>query len=213
MDHPCQQCGAAVEDGRPFCPHCRAPQVRVVVAAPPTPVALQADPQGATDPLDRVEYHPPAATGLFRVALQAGMLGVIANIIPLGIGMVLTGILAALLYHRAAGQTLSSPKAARLGAMSGAIAFAVSSILTVLAIVFLHAKDQFHDVLMKAIDQRAATYGPDLQPTIQWLHTPEGFAMVLAFSMIFALFFSMLFSAIGCVIGAVLFRERNRPTF
>lgn len=183
-----------------------------MVAAPPEPANLPLE-QTASDPLDRLTYHSPAATGLFRIALQAGLLGVIANIIPLGLGMVLTGILAALLYHRAAGQTLSSVKAARLGAMAGAIAFAVSSILSVLAIVLFHAQDQFRDMLMKAIDQRAASYGPDLQPMIQWLHTPDGFAIVLALSMIFALFFSVLFSAIGCVIGAVLFRERNRPTF
>ncbi len=184
-----------------------------MVAAPPSPVTLPPESQDTADPLDRVAYHSPAATGIFRIALQAGLLGVIANIIPLGLGMVLTGILAALLYHRAAGQTLSSIKAARLGAMSGAIAFAVSSIITVLAIVFLHTQDQFRDMLMKAIDQRAASYGPDLQPMLQWLHTPQGFATMLGVSMIFALILSVLFSAIGCVIGAVLFRERNRPTF
>ncbi len=184
-----------------------------MVAEPPQPTGLPPDLQGAADPLDRLTYHPTAATGLFRIALQAGLLGVIANIIPLGLGMVLTGILAALLYHRAAGQTLSSAKAARLGAMSGAIAFAASSILSGLAIVLFHAQDHFRDMLMKAIDQRAVAYGPDLQPTLQWLHTPEGFATVLAFSMIFALVFSVLFSVIGCVVGAVMFRERNRPTF
>ena len=213
MDHPCHQCGASVEEGRPFCPHCRAPQVRVLVAEPPEPVIVGADPTTTTDPLDGLTYRPAATTGLFRVALQAGLLGVIANIIPLGLGMVLTGILAALLYHRAAGHTLSSAKAARLGAMAGAIAFAVSSVLTVLAIVFFHAQDQFHDMLLKAIDQRAALSGPEVQATLQWMHTPEGFATILAFSMIFALAFSVLFSAVGCVIGAVLFRERNRPSF
>ena len=94
--------------------------IQAAVAEPPQPTGLPPDLQGAADPLDRLTYHPTAATGLFRIALQAGLLGVIANIIPLGLGMVLTGILAALLYHRAAGQTLSSAKAARLGAMSGA---------------------------------------------------------------------------------------------
>ena len=185
----------------------------MIVAAPPAPVTLLSESQDTADPLDRVAYHSPAATGLFRIALQAGLLGVIANIIPLGLGMVLTGILAALLYHRAAGQTLSSIKAARLGAMSGAIAFAVSSIITVLAITLFHTQDEFRDMLMKAIDQRAAAHGPDLQPMLQWLHTPEGFATMLGVSMIVALILSVLFSAIGCVIGAVLFRERNRPTF
>ena len=159
-------------------------------------------------------FRAPAASGLFRVALQAGLLGVIANIIPLGLGMVLTGILAALLYHRAAGQTLAVAKAARLGAMAGAIAFAASSLLAVLGIVLFHAQDQFRDFMMKAVEQRAASQpAPDVQVALQWLHSPEGFAVALAFSMVLALLLSMLFSAIGCVIGAVLFRERSRPTF
>src|ERR1700684_2886280 len=39
VEHPCQQCGTAVEDGRPFCPQCRAPQISVKVAIPETEVA------------------------------------------------------------------------------------------------------------------------------------------------------------------------------
>src|ERR1700745_381022 len=34
MDQPCYKCGQAVEQGIPFCPHCSAPQIRVVVAEP-----------------------------------------------------------------------------------------------------------------------------------------------------------------------------------
>src|SRR5579863_1714231 len=29
MDHPCYKCGQIVEDGRPFCGQCGAPQIRV----------------------------------------------------------------------------------------------------------------------------------------------------------------------------------------
>src|SRR5437660_8446862 len=32
VEHPCQKCGTTVEDGRPFCPQCRAPQIHVQVA-------------------------------------------------------------------------------------------------------------------------------------------------------------------------------------
>lgn len=169
--------------------------------------------EAAASPLDHVAYRPHATSGLFRIALQAGLLGVIANIIPLGLGMVLTGILAALLYHRAAAQTLATAQAARLGVMSGAIAFAASSLFTGLGIILFHKQEQFRQLMMNILDQRAAAAGPDAQAALQWLHTPEGFAMMLAVSMIFALLLSMLFSAIGCVVGAVLFRERNRPTF
>ena len=29
MDHPCHKCGHSIEDGKPFCPQCGAPQIRV----------------------------------------------------------------------------------------------------------------------------------------------------------------------------------------
>src|SRR5271170_3368495 len=32
VEHSCRQCGAQVEDGRPFCPQCRAPQIHVQIA-------------------------------------------------------------------------------------------------------------------------------------------------------------------------------------
>jgi len=215
VEHSCAKCGSIVEDGRPFCPQCRAPQVRVQVAGPPEQagVAPLLDSRTTPDPLERLAYGLPVGSRLFRVALQAGLLGVIANLIPLGLGMVLTGILAALLYHRAFGQRLPAAKAGRLGAMAGAIAFAVSSLLTVLAIVVFHAQDQFRDFLMKAIDQRAASSPPEAQAVLQWMHTPNGFATVLALSTVFALALSVLLAAIGCMVGAVLFRERNRPPF
>ncbi len=78
----------------------------------------------------------------------------------------------------------------------------------------MHAQNQFRDFMIKAVEQRAANLAdPQVQATLQWLRTPEGFGTMLAFFMIFVLLLSMLFSALGCVIGAVLFRERNRPTF
>src|SRR5260370_41461737 len=96
----------------------------------------------AHDPLNPSRLRSSADPAFFRTALQAGLLGVMANVIPFGLGMVLTGILAALLYHRANAGALRGGKATRLGAMAGAIAFAATALLTVLAIVFLNAQQQ-----------------------------------------------------------------------
>ena len=42
MEQPCYKCGQTVEEGIPFCPHCSAPQIRVVVAEPaPPPLAIR----------------------------------------------------------------------------------------------------------------------------------------------------------------------------
>lgn len=213
VDHPCEQCGTDVEDGRPFCPKCRAPQVRVAVAELPA-IPVVAPPDLSIEP-DQLR-HPSLATSadpaFFRTALQAGLLGVMANLIPFGLGMVLTGILAALLYHRAQAGTLRSAKAARLGAVAGAIAFATTALLTVLAIVLLNTKQQFQDLMMKALEQSVANQSdPEVQTFLQWIHTARGFEIVFALGMVGAVLLSMLLSAVGGVIGSALFRDRNRP--
>jgi hypothetical protein len=168
----------------------------------------------AVDPLNPPRLPSSSDPSLFRTALQAGLLGVMANLIPFGLGMVLTGILAALLYHRASGGMLVTGKAARLGAMAGAIAFAATALLTVLTVVLLHAQEQFHDIMMKALEKGIANPSdPQVQSFLQWLHTPQGFGIVLAFGMVGALLLSMLFSAAGAVIGSMLFRDRGRTPF
>jgi len=135
-----------------------------------------------------------------------------ANLIPYGLGMVLTGIIAVLLYHRVNAGSLRGGRAARLGAVAGAIAFAATAFLTVLAIVVLNSQQQFHDVMMKAIEQSVARQsGTDVQPFLQWIHTPPGFDTMLAIGMVAALLLSMLFSAAGGLIGSTLFRDRKQP--
>ena len=185
--------------------------MRVLVAEPPEPVLPPSPEREGSDPLERLTYRPTSTSGLFRVALQAGLLGVIANVIPFG--MLLTGILAALLYHRAAGQTLTTGKAVRLGAMAGAVASSAFLFVVLAATFFFHAEQQLHDFLIKALNQAAAMSSPDVQSTIQSLQAPEGFATLVVAFVISALLTSIIFSAIGCIVGAVLFRERNRPTF
>src|SRR5579864_1332993 len=49
MEQPCYKCGQPVEEGIPFCPHCSAAQIRVIVAeSAPSPVAA-ADPSPTPD--------------------------------------------------------------------------------------------------------------------------------------------------------------------
>jgi hypothetical protein len=40
MEQPCYKCGQMVEEGRMFCPNCRAPQIRVLVAEPVAAASL-----------------------------------------------------------------------------------------------------------------------------------------------------------------------------
>ncbi len=212
MEHPCEKCGTQVEDGRPFCPNCGAPQVRVEMA----PLDLESHPAPAL----RSSFPGYGAPGVgprrsfARSAWQAGLLGVIANIIPFGLGMVLTGIVAGWIQQRAEGQKLETGRAAGLGAAAGAIAFGLTALITVVTVLVLHLQSQFRDLMLKTVEQRVGNPSdPQMQAAVQWLHTPEGFAIALVFSLFFALLVSMLFSAAGCMIVAALSRERKPPPF
>ena len=201
-----------IEDGRPFCPQCHAPQVRVEIAseAAASGVTPEADRRAGPDPLHRIALHASSGPSFFRVAWQAGLLGVIANIVPYGFGMILTGMLAPLLHHRAGGTRLPTATAARLGAMAGGIAFALT---LVLKIVLLGERQQYRDLMMKALERSAANPDPAVQAALQWLHTPQGFAVALTFGMVGALILCMLVSAVGGLIGAKIFDDRPRPPF
>jgi hypothetical protein len=54
MEHSCSQCGTTVEDGSPFCPNCHAPQIKVPVRPPTSPVSERLTP-GTPD-----DVQPPA---------------------------------------------------------------------------------------------------------------------------------------------------------
>src|SRR5260370_20626708 len=60
VEHPCQKCGTAVEDGRPFCPQCRAPQIHVQVAI--------SDAEGAASSNPAVGEFSPAIAVETRLA-------------------------------------------------------------------------------------------------------------------------------------------------
>jgi hypothetical protein len=178
----------------------------------PAPAPPETDLDIVAEPLGSARLPSSSDPFFFRTALQAGLLGVMANFIVPGPGMLLTGMMAALLYHRANTGRLRGAKAARLGAMAGAISFGASALLAVMAVVLLHSQQQVREFIMKAAEQSVANPSdPDLQATLRWLHTPEGFSAYLALIMASLLIFSMLFSALGGVIGSTLFRDRGRP--
>src|SRR5438132_11560514 len=113
VEHPCQECGTTVEDGRPFCPQCRAPQIHVQVASPDAEVAAglnsalgESSPAIAAETTVASSQTRQASSGsamgrgkAVRAALKAGVLGVFIGMIPL-LGMVLTGALAVFFYRR-----------------------------------------------------------------------------------------------------------------
>ena len=197
-----------MEDGRPFCAHCRAPQVRVMIAAPPEPTIVSSsdsdsDSQSPAVSAARVNAGLDRKIAV-RAALLAGLLGLVIGLIPF-VGIVLTGALAVVLYRRAGGSALSAGAASRLGAAAGTVSFAISSFFMMVRIVVFHAQQEYQDAMMKV----AQTFGldpngPDVQEMIHMMTTPMGLAVTLIFSFILG----VALAAIGGAVAASLGRGR-----
>ncbi len=221
VDHPCQQCGTTVEDGRPFCPQCRAPQIHVQVAIPEAgPAALNPEPHEPSPeiPLEtRLASSKPRQTlygGMMdrsiavRAALKAGVLGMFIGIIPF-LGIVLTGALAVVFYRRESGFVLPAPLASRLAGAAGVVSFAINALLIAIRILVFHAQREYTELILKIAQKFGANAAdPDFQTTIHNLFTPSGLAIAFLFGMIF----TVVLASVGGALASLFLRPRHPRT-
>lgn len=219
MEHPCHKCGAAVEDGSPFCRQCGAPQIRVPgvealepsVPGPPaiTPTESAPDVPGLP-PVMMSDRRPPAVQ--WAHALPGAALGGVVSLLSLlpfavlapafgGLGFFLGGALAVLLYRRHVKSHLSAGAGAKIGAASGAFAFLYVAI--VMIGILQYNPEAWRKAMVDTAPQLTAR-GYDaqkLQQLLEQIKTPEGLtSMVVAF-----LFYGFLIMIIGSSIGGALY--------
>jgi hypothetical protein len=202
-----------VEDGRPFCPECRAPQIHVQVADTDTvgvdaetSVAAQSPPIRIPQVTD-FEHTHELRPGLFhqraavKAAIWAGCAGSFIGIIPV-IGIVLTGALAVYLYRREARSSPAPAMGARLGGAAGIVLFAVNAIF-IIPIVVMHAQRECIEALTQVMQKLGIdTTNAQFQAGIGDLFTPAG----LAKSFVVA----VILTAVGGALGALVMREPPR---
>jgi hypothetical protein len=210
VEHACQQCGTEVEDGRPFCPQCRAPQIHVQITVPEVvvPELNSAAAEWSPEPV-RAEYsdRPVLSANTIdsgaavRVALKAGLAGVLISIIimPL-IGILLAGVLAVYFYRREKGVVLPAALGARLGGAAGVVCFIISLLLVTIHILAFHAQQLYIDGFLKA----AQTFGnnpsdPVVQASLHNLLTPVGLAITFFFAMLFVIVLASIGGALASV--------------
>ena len=211
MDHPCEKCGAVVEDGRPFCPQCRAPQIHVQMTASAgevlAPANDVADPPIHSRQANDFDRSHGTRAGLIdqraamRSALKAGAIGTFIGMIP-GFGVLLTGSLSVYFYRRKTGSAPTAATGVRLGAAAGIVLFALNAIF-VIPIVAFHRQQESIDAvtnLLRQLGMNAAI--PQFQAVIREQFTPAG----LARSFVIAL----LLSSIGGALGALIMRRPPR---
>lgn len=223
MEQPCYKCGQMVEEGRPFCPHCLAPQIRVVVAEP-APVAASfgespasapaqpARPANETVPVLALPMHWSHA--LKPCALAAVVASVLMLLgLNLLVAMFSVGFLAVVFYRQfQPNLEVRAWAGARLGALSGLLWFATSAILEAIVVLVMHKGPEIRKGLLEAIDQAASrTADPQMLAVFEKLRTPEGLEFLLIFFLIFGFFTAIVLGAAGGALsGSVLGRRAKR---
>lgn len=185
-----------------FCKHCGAPQIRVNIEPGPSPESdLEATPAGLTVQTLRTRGEAPKA---LSVALLAGLLEAFFTLF--GLGILVGGFLAVVLYRRRTLlPNLSAGMGARLGLISGAIGFGIFAVFRAIGLMVLHNGPELRAEVMKALEQSASQYpAAQIQPTLQYLQSSQGWALIVAMSTLFTLTAFLLISTLGGVIAAAV---------
>lgn len=223
MEHPCHQCGAAVEDGTAFCKQCGAPQIRVMGeerSPEPLPPGTPADAQPPAEPVPLGGAPPAPAPGIdwsqaVPAAALAGFFLAISWVIPfLGFLMWLVagGVLGIAMYRRRVPQASLTPGfGARIGAVTGLFGFGVFAVLFGLELLVTRGSGNFRQLLQQVIEQAAARNpDPRTQQAIQQLMTPAGLALMVTIVLVFFLAAFLALSSVGGAIGAWLLGKTPR---
>ena len=223
MDHPCHKCGHNIEDGKAFCSQCGAPQIRVTAPEAPVelltaggnafpPLAHQAEPDFTGVPISplpaRWSYALRPCALAASVAVILMFLGLNPFVAALG-----AGFLAATFSQRRSPTTVIRPAlAARLGAFSGLLLFGISTILETLVVVILHKGPEIRSEMMEKVQQAAARYpGPQVEPFLEFVKSPGGFASMMVASLVLGLVAFLILGGVGGAVSAAFTGKRNRP--
>jgi len=220
MEHPCYKCGQTVEEGIAFCPHCAAPQIRVVVAEPaPVPLTFAAATTAQESaPLPASQTVPVLALPMqwseaFRPCALAALVASLLMALGLNpfVAMFSVGFLAVVFYRqRRRGVVLKPRTGAGLGALAGLLWFAISSILEALVVILFHKGPELSSELVKRIQQAASqTSDPQVLAVFDRLKSPGGLEVLMLTGLVFAFLASIVLGGLGGLLGGAILGRRD----
>jgi hypothetical protein len=217
MEQPCYKCGQSVEEGIPFCPHCSAPQIRVMIAEPalnPAAASLGSATLPASQVLPSIAVPISWSSSLQPCALAAliaSVVMVLRLVVPL-IAVFGAGFLAVSFYRRRAPEAaIHARSGARLGAICGFLSFGITTVMESVAAIVLHRGEEIRQTILQGIQQAAVRYpDPQMQPTIEFLRSPAGLVLMLIFLLFFAFVVSLLLGSLGGALGGAALGRRDR---
>lgn len=223
MDHPCYKCGHSVEDGRPFCSQCGAPQIRVAMPEGVTPAAAESVlssplPIFASESVsvDSIMLSPgivwPRALRACLVAALVAILVTSLRLVAPLLAVFCTGSFAVVFYRtRNPSWRANASSGAQLGAISGLLFSAILAIFATLIVVILQAGGDVRQQMIEALQQVASrSTDPQIQSALDVLKRPEGLGAKLTQGVAIL---SVLSIALGSLAGALtglFLGRRNR---
>jgi len=217
MEQPCYKCGQEVDEGRVFCPHCKAPQIRVVLAGPAAAIPATSPVQqgeltaSETVPVIAVPMRWNQAAQPCAVAAFIAALGMVLRLIVPVIAAIGAGFLAVALYRRRNPEIAVHARAgARLGAISGFFCAGITAILGTLRVAILHEGGKIRAFLLDTVQQAGRNPDPDLQASLDFFRSPTGLALMLVFLFILVLIVLILLGMLGGALGGAGLGRRDR---
>ncbi len=221
MEQPCYKCGQLLDEGRPFCPHCTAPQIRVIVAEP-----VGAMPFSEAAVLPQMQPALPATETVPVLALSmrwsqalkpCALAALVASVLMLlGLNLLVAmfsvGFLAVVFYRQGhPGAEIKAWGGARLGALSGLLWFATSAVLEAVVVLLMHKGPEIRKALMDAIDQAASrTTDPQVIAVFDRFKSADGLEFLMVFFLIFGFFAAIVLGAGGGALGERVLGRRNK---
>jgi hypothetical protein len=221
MEQPCYKCGQAVEQGVPFCPHCSAPQIRVVIAEAVTagvafPDATLASEGAVVAPsVPRLAISSPWSLAVRPCALAAliAAAGMVFKLVVPVIAVIGAGFLAVSIYRRNnPTASLRAGTGARLGALCGLFCSAMTAVLGALRVLALREGNEIRKTMLDVVQQSASRYSdPQSQAALDFLRSPAGLALFMIVLVIFGCLMFILMGTAGGALGAAVLGRRDRP--
>jgi hypothetical protein len=221
MEQSCYKCRQAVEEGTAFCPHCSAPQIRVVIAEPAAPLAYAAAGAESQDStaLPASQIVPVLALPMqWSQALRPCALAALVASLLMSLGlnpfvaMFSVGFLAVVFYRQSQrGIMIKTSSGAALGAFGGLLWFAMSSIFEALVVIFLHKGPELRNELLAKIQQAASqTSDPQVVAVFERFKSQGGLEFLMLMGLVFAFLASIVLGSLGGALGGAILGRRDR---
>ena len=219
MEQPCYKCGHAVEQGVPFCPHCTAPQIRVVIAeaatarvgvvdtpvASPRAVVEPSVPMLAISSPRSQAVRPCALAALIALLLMVMRL----NLIP---AMIAAGFLAVVFYRRRQPGIPIRPSAGvKLGALAGMFCSGLAMLVIALVMSVPESRARLQEQSIESVKKLAVLFPSyPIQDSIDQLKTPDGFVAMMIGSCIVLFVVSIILAGLGGALGVAILGRSDK---